>query len=185
MKFRDNMRLMVGKEEAERNPRSALAPEIPQGLEALRRGTVKADGEDMDPAMKRLMKQTGYSLSDIRQFRVKTLVVHRVVNQTRMGKIQSMYFLTVAGNQKGLLGIGEGKSTESEDARRQAYFNAIRNLQPIPRYEERTIFGDVRVKMGAVELELMTRPPGSHSPLSWMEGENANIFHRFRRSMSG
>ena len=162
MKFVDNLRLTVGKEEAERNPRSYLAPEIPKGLEALQQRGLKVGEADIDPAMKRLMRQTGFSLEAIRKFRVKNLVMHRVVNQTRMGKIQSMYYLTVAGNGKGLLGIGEGKSAEPEDARRQAHFNAIRNLQPVPRYEDRTIFGDVKVKFGAVELELMTRPPGKH-----------------------
>jgi hypothetical protein len=160
IKFRDNLRLTVGKEEAERNPRSSLAPEIPKGLDSLQRPGMKTDEAEVDPRMKRLMRQTGFSLEEIRRFRTKQLVMHRVVNQTRMGKIQSMYYLTVAGNGRGLLGIGEGKSTEPGDARRQAYFNAVRNVQPIPRYEDRTIFGDVRVKIGAVELELMTRPPG-------------------------
>ncbi len=162
MKFRDNLRLTVGKEEAERNPRSSLAPSIPKGLDGLKQpGAAKVGEADIDPAMKRLMRQTGFTFDAIRKLRVKNLVVHRVVNQTRLGKIQSMYFLTVAGNGRGLLGIGEGKSTEPEDARRQAHFNAVRNVQPIPRYEDRTIFGDVKVKIGAVELELMTRPPGT------------------------
>lgn len=166
IKFRDNLRLTVGKEEAERNPRSSMAPEIPKGLDALQRPGIKSGEAEVEPAMKRLMRQTGFSLDEIRRFRIKNLVMHRVVNQTRMGKIQSMYYLTVAGNGRGLLGIGEGKSTEPEDARRQAHFNAIRNVQPIPRYEDRTIFGDVRVKIGAVELELMTRPPGMFSGIS-------------------
>ncbi|KAF6236180.1 hypothetical protein HO173_005809 [Letharia columbiana] len=161
MKFTDNVRLTVGKEEAERKPVSSLAPEIPKGLESLKQPGIGKPGEvEIDPAMKRLMRQTGFSLDEIKRFRVKNLVVHRVVNQTKMGKIQSMYFLTVAGNGRGLLGIGEGKSAEAEDARRQAHYAAIRNVQPIPRYEDRTIYGDVKVKMGAVELELMTRPPG-------------------------
>ena len=161
MKFIDNMRLTVGKEEAERNPRSSMAPEIPKGLQALQQRKIKPGEVDVDPAMKRLMRQTGFSLDDIKRFRVKNLVVHRVQNQTKMGKRQSMYYLTIAGNGKGLLGIGEGKSAESEDARKQAHYAAIRNLQPIPRYEDRTIFGDVKAKFGAVELELMTRPPGA------------------------
>ena len=160
IKFRDDMRLTVGKEEAERNPRSSLAPEIPKGLPVLESAVHKGD-VDLDPNMKRLLRQTGLSLNIVRGFRVKNLVRHRVVNQTKLGKIQSQYYLTVVGNGRGLLGIGEGKSTETEDARRQAFFNAVRGLQPIPRYEERTIFGDVKVKFGAVELELMTRPPGS------------------------
>ena len=160
IKFVDNMRLTTGREEAERNPRSTLAPEVPKGLEALKRPGLGIGDAEIDPHVKRLMKQTGYSKEAIQAFRVKVLVFHRVVNQTRMGKIQSMYSLAVAGNGRGLLGIGEGKSSESDDSRRQARHNAIRNMQPIPLYENRTIFGDMKVKFGAVEIELMTRPPG-------------------------
>ena len=167
MKFRDSRRLTVGKEEAERNPVKSLAPAIPKGLEALKiPGMGKLGEAEIDPAMKRLMRQTGFSLAEIRKFKTKILVVHRVVNQTKMGKIQSIYYLTIAGNGNGLLGIGEGKSTEAEDARRQSHHAAIRSVQPIPRYESRTIYGDVKVKMGAVELELMTRPPGTYDVAS-------------------
>lgn len=188
IKFRDNMRLTVGKEEAERNPRNSLAPSIPKGLAGLKRpGAAKVGEADIDPAMKRLMRQTGLSHEAIRRFRVKNLVVHTVTNQTRLGKIQSMYYLTIAGNGRGLLGIGEGKSTEAEDARRQAHFNAIRNMQPIPRYEDRTIFGDVKVKMGAVELELMTRPPGmypSHHTSRSLEERILTRANRIRSPLS-
>lgn len=159
MKFRDNLRLTVGKEEAELNPRSYLSPELPK-IDSLVPRAADQGADAVDPAMRRLMKQTGYTVEEIRRFKVKNLIMHRVVNQTRLGKIQSMYFLTIAGNGRGLFGIGEGKSTEVDDARRQAHYAAIRNLVPIPRYEERTIFGDVRGKVGGTELELMTRPPG-------------------------
>ena len=160
-----NMRITVGKEEAERNPRSYLAPAIPK-LDSLipDKPPGSEEKEDLDPGLVRLMRQTGFSLQAIRRFRVKNLVQHRVVNQTRLGKVQSMYYLTVAGNGRGLLGIGEGKATEPEDAKRQAHYAAIRNLQPIPRYEDRTIFGDVKGKVGGTELELMTRPPGTLFP---------------------
>lgn len=76
--------------------------------------------EDTDPRLLRLSQQTGMSLLDISRLRVKNLVNHRVVNQTRMGKIQSLYFLTIAGNENGMIGIGEGKAAEDEDGRRQA-----------------------------------------------------------------
>ncbi|KAI5363006.1 putative ribosomal protein S5 [Septoria linicola] len=120
----------------------------------------KEDQEEQDPHMLRLSQQTGLSKDEIRKIRVKNLVTHRVVNQTRMGKIQSLYFLTIAGNQNGMLGIGEGKAAEDEDGRRQAMMNAIRNMKPIPRYEERTIFGEVEGKVGASIVKLSARPPG-------------------------
>lgn len=159
-------RITVGKPSVELNPPSYEAPEIPKLTDPLTRSAVKAAGDgseddaERDVNMQRLMKQTGLSLQQIRNFRHKVLVEHRVVNQTRMGKVQSMYFLSVAGDGKGMVGIGEGKSTEPEDARRQAEINAVRNMVPIRRYEGRTIFGDVEGKVGATELVLMTRPPG-------------------------
>ena len=167
MKFVDNTRLTVGKEEAELNPRSYLAPEIPKIIDPDTRFEAEdgiSDGKAVDKYVARLIKQSGFTTQQISKFRVKCLISHRVVNQTRMGKIQSEYNLAVAGNGKGLLGIGEGKSTEPEDARRQASLAAIKNLQPIPMYERRTIYGDVKGKVGATELELMTRPPGTCYP---------------------
>lgn len=161
MRFIDHMRLKVGKEEAERNPQRFTAPEIPKGIPALQAAVTKKTREGMvSDSEKRLMLQTGFDRKRLSTFRTRILVSHRVVNQTRLGKIQSIYNLAVAGNGRGLLGIGEGKSAEGPAAQEQAKNNAIRNMQPIPRYEERTIFGDVRIKVGAVELELMTRPPG-------------------------
>ncbi|MCJ1395536.1 28S ribosomal protein S5, mitochondrial [Xylographa bjoerkii] len=165
--FEKRTRLTVGKPEAELDPRSYEAPEIPELTDSMTRSAVKnaaagADGNDgaSDPHMQRLMKQTGLRFEQIRRLRLKILNVHRVVNQTRMGKVQSMYYLTVAGNGNGMVGIGEGKSTEPEDAQRQSAANAIRNMVPVVRYEERTIFGFVTGKVGATELQLMTRPPG-------------------------
>jgi small subunit ribosomal protein S5 len=116
--------------------------------------------EEVDPHMLRLCQQTGMTKDEIKRIRVKNLVMHRVVNQTRMGKIQSLYYLTIAGNQDGMVGIGEGKAAEDEDGRRQAMMNAIRNMRPIPRYEERTIYGEVEGKVGASVVQLSSRPPG-------------------------
>lgn len=169
--FDKKMRLTVGREEHERKPRSALAPTIPsppKQPKAQQRdgGQGKKYEDEASPALVRLMQMTGYSREQITQLRVKSLISHRVVNQTRLGKIQKMYFLSVAGNGQGLLGIGEGKSEEPAEARLQSQYRAIRNMMPVLRYENRTIYGDVKAKVSATELELMARPPGKsqHSP---------------------
>lgn len=112
------------------------------------------------PWMREVSRQTGFSEEELGRFRHRVLVSHRVVNMTHMGKISKIYSLAVAGNGNGLVGIGEGKATEHEDSHRMATYVAMRNLEPIPRYEGRTIFGDVEVKVGAVELGLYSRPPG-------------------------
>jgi small subunit ribosomal protein S5 len=168
LRFTDNMRLTVGKEESERNPRSSLVPDLFEPGETL--DTIGSDArarkasgkpeEETSAALLRLMQVTGYSRSEIMSLRVKSLVNHAVVNQTRLGKVRKTYVLSIAGNGKGLLGIGEGKSEEPTEARTQSQYRAIRNMQPILRYEQRTIYGDVKGKVGAVELQLMTRPPG-------------------------
>jgi len=133
-----------------------VAPNIPK----FKSPGLSYRSEEIDPNMERLQKQTGMTQEEIRRIRTKVLVSHRVVNQTRMGKIQSQYFLAIAGNQNGMLGVGEGKSAEPEDARRQAVMASIRAMKPIPRYEERTIYGDVEAKVAASVVQLSARPPG-------------------------
>ena len=164
-KFEDNVRLMVGKEEAERNPQQYTAPELPKIndpiVRSVARMSVDASTDEMSADWARLSQQTGMTVSDMKRLRTKTLVMNFVSNQTRMGKVRSMYIIKVAGNRMGLLGVGEGKSTEVGDAMKQATINAVRNMQAIPRYEDRTIYGDVKAKVGATEVELFNRPPGS------------------------
>jgi small subunit ribosomal protein S5 len=175
VRFTENLRLTKGKEENERNPTSFLVPELFQNGETLTHGPVVNESEDgksadkeksnqpteeITDALKKLMQSTGYSTTQIKGFKIKTLVSHSVVNQTRLGKVRRQYCLSIAGNGNGLLGIGEAKSEEVADAIIQSKYRAIRNMQPILRYENRTIFGDVQGKVGAVELKLMNRPPG-------------------------
>lgn len=118
------------------------------------------DPKDPDGIFAKLRHQTGLTMDEIFSFDAKIVVSHRVVNQTRLGKIDSMYVMAIAGNKKGRLGIGEAKGQEAEDTGHNARIAAIKNMQPIPRYEERTIFGDVEGKVSAVEVKLMARPPG-------------------------
>ncbi|KAB8232975.1 ribosomal protein S5, C-terminal domain-containing protein [Aspergillus alliaceus] len=171
-RFTESTRVTLGKEENELNPHSTLVPDLFGPGESLtednkawqpfetQESLQGPDSEEVTDALKRLLQSTGYSQAFIRGLATKTLVSHSVVNQTRLGKVRRMYCLSIAGNGNGLLGIGEAKSEESADAITQSKYRAIRNMQPIPRYENRTIFGDVKGKVGAVELKLMTRPPG-------------------------
>ena len=173
--FDKNLRLTVGKEEAELKPRSALAPQLfypgdvtmngkqpkrKPGADSKRKFKQQSQDEEVSPALIRLMQMTGFTRQQILALRVKAIITHNVVNQTRLGKIRTIYYLSIAGNEKGLIGVGEGKSEEPTEARIQSQYRAIRNMQPILRYENRTIFGDVKGKVSATELELYARPPG-------------------------
>ncbi|KAI1610733.1 30S ribosomal protein S5 [Exophiala viscosa] len=167
-RFDENLRLTVGKEEAERRPPTAMAPGLPKispqpkkkRTDDRRRDEDAAPKEPPSPAVVRLMQMTGYNKSDLANLRVKTIFSNSVSNQTRLGKVHKTYFLTVAGNRNGLIGIGEGKGEETADAIMQSQYRAIRNMQPIMRYEDRTTFGDLSAKVSATELELYARPPG-------------------------
>jgi small subunit ribosomal protein S5 len=104
---------------------------------------------------------TGMNMEDIRVTFLKCLVVRHVANQTRLGKIRSMSLLVVAGNGNGMLGLGMAKSSKDmQTANLAADMMAIRNMQPIRRYENRTIYGTVREKVSGTIVELRSRPPG-------------------------
>lgn len=147
---------------------SVTMPDLPRLENRMARQTRRLSTEEAeDPRQKRLLQYLGWDKKQLRSIRVKTLVVHGVTNQTRMGKIRSMYYLTIAGNQDGLLGVGEGKSVEPEEGRKQSVMQAIRSMRPVPRYENRTIFGDLEQKVGATKVQLFSRPPGMSTLLFW------------------
>ncbi|RKP38380.1 ribosomal protein S5 domain 2-type protein [Dimargaris cristalligena] len=79
---------------------------------------------------------------------------------TRKGKMPSMYALVVVGNGEGAAGYGEAKSEEVADAVRKATVRAIKAMEFIPRYDNRTIFHDIKHKFKATHIDLFARPPG-------------------------
>lgn len=140
---------------------SVIQPDLPRLENRMAKQTRRlSTEEEEDPRQKRLLQYLDWDKKKLRSMRVKTLVSHSVTNQTRMGKIRSMYYLTIAGNGDGLLGVGEGKSVEPDEGRKQSVMSAIRNMRPVPRYENRTIFGDLEMKVGATKVQLFSRPPG-------------------------
>ncbi|KAK8087036.1 hypothetical protein PG994_002010 [Apiospora phragmitis] len=128
---------------------TALAPTLGKG---------RLDDEGIYQDLKR---RTGLTVREmLTELTCKVLVVRQVHNQTRLGKIRSIWVLAIAGNKNGRLGIGEAKSVESGAAMQKAKLMAIRNMKPVPRYEERTIYGSVTAKFGGTIVKLDARPPG-------------------------
>lgn len=145
---------------------SLVSPDLPRLENRMARQTRRLKTEVReDPREKQLLQYMRWSKEDLRRVYTKTLVVHGVTNQTRMGKIQSMYYLTIAGNKDGLLGVGEGKSVEPDEGRKQSIMAAIRNMKPVPRYEGRTVYGTLEKKVGATKVQLYSRPPGTSLPI--------------------
>ncbi|KAI1102299.1 ribosomal protein S5, C-terminal domain-containing protein [Jackrogersella minutella] len=117
-------------------------------------------GKDDQGIYQNLKRRTGLSVQNILEVRTKVVVIRSVHNQTRLGKIRSAWIMAIAGNLNGRLGIGEAKSVEIDVARQKAKLLAIQNMKPIPRYEDRTIFGSVKGKVGGTIVQIDARPPG-------------------------
>lgn len=171
MKFVENSTSMTG---GGKRGSTTIAPALPKipSMKGQYQTKEGMDPRDPDGKWTLLRRQTGMSLDTIFSLKRKVLVTHRVVNQTRLGKIQSTYMLAIAGDGNGRLGIGEGKGIEIDDARQKAYQAAMRSMKPIPRYEDRTIYGEVEGKVAACEVRLMNRPPGIFYEVHSSHAEN-------------
>lgn len=146
---------------------SALAPALPNqvpGVAGLYKHAVDPADEGLDDTgeYQDLKKQTGMTVRALKSFTVKTLVLRFVSNQTRLGKIRSASVMALAGNKDGWLGLGVSKSTEVAVAMQKAKLAAIRDMQPIRRYEGRTIYGNVEAKVSGTVVRLSARPPGKN-----------------------
>jgi small subunit ribosomal protein S5 len=154
---------------------SALAPalgkDIP-GVSGMYKNPIDPEdlGLDDDGVYQDLKRRTGMTVREMMDLTVKILVVRLVHNQTRLGKIRSVWVMAIAGNKNGRLGIGEAKSVENSVAVLKAKLLAIRNMQPIRRYEDRTIHGSVEAKVGATIVKLDARPPGEQVPFLYKSG---------------
>ncbi|KAG6873679.1 hypothetical protein C0995_012613 [Termitomyces sp. Mi166 len=88
------------------------------------------------------------------------LVRRRVTQQTGKGKIHRMYVLMVVGNGNGMVGLGQGKDDDATRAEAKAYAQAVRNMDWVERFENRTIWTDMETKLGSTQLLLRPRPVG-------------------------
>ncbi|KAF4984628.1 hypothetical protein FZEAL_204 [Fusarium zealandicum] len=143
---------------------TAEAPDLGKvpGVSGLYKHAVDPEDQGQDDSGKyqEIKRLTGMSLKEIRSLVTKGLVTRYVSNQTRLGKVRSTSVVAIAGNGNGRLGLGMAKSTEPGVAEETAQMLAIRNMKPIRRYENRTIYGNVTSKISGTVVELMARPPG-------------------------
>jgi small subunit ribosomal protein S5 len=110
----------------------------------------------------KLEQLTGLPVEFLKSLTAKPLIRKRVVNMTRKGKQPSFYALAVVGNRNGLVGLGEGRdSSQASLAVSRAHWNAVKNLTHIPRFEDRTIYGNIDHKYGSVVIQLRASTPGS------------------------
>lgn len=147
---------------------TALAPELGKvpGVAGLYRAPGSPEEESLDPdgSYKTVANGMGMDLVDVLGLVTKTVVVRRVSQQTRLGKIIRFHAMVVSGNGNGRLGLGEAKSTDPSISTATAKLLALRNMKPIRRYENRTIFGQMEKKVSGTVVSLAARPPGKFDP---------------------
>ena len=88
------------------------------------------------------------------------LVSRRVTQQTGKGKKHRQYLLMVVGNGNGLVGYGEGKHEDFGVTQERALTEAIRNMDFVERFERRTIWTEMSIKLGATRILMRPRPVG-------------------------
>jgi small subunit ribosomal protein S5 len=145
---------------------SSLAHGLPSkvpGVSGLYKNAIDPADMGMDDTgvYQDLKRRTGMSVAEILRLQTKKLVHRYVANQTRLGKVRKSSVMFIVGNGDGWLGIGEAKSTEPMIATLKARLLAIRNMQPIRRYENRTIYGTVEAKVSGTVVRMSARPPGT------------------------
>ncbi|KAK8443058.1 28S ribosomal protein S5, mitochondrial [Candidozyma auris] len=121
----------------------------------------KSARETFDDRYNRVALLTGFNVDYIKKLRVTNVLIKRVSCQTSKGKIPNFYAMTIVGDRNGMVGMGEGKSRQGvRYALEKGFLKAVKNLQPVARYEDRTIIGEIDYKYHAVKLSLKSAPAG-------------------------
>ena len=91
----------------------------------------------------------------------KLVAINRITKVVKGGRRFGFAALVVAGNQKGLIGIGQGKSKQVPDAIKKATEVAKRNMVKIPLKDGRTLHHDVFAKSGSGKILMRAAPTGT------------------------
>jgi small subunit ribosomal protein S5 len=112
------------------------------------------DGEDEHAPILPLSRR---ELEKLHRF---PLISRRVTQQTGKGKIHRRGALVVVGNGNGLVGYGEAKHDDPTRAAKRAFAMAVRSIDYVDRFENRTIWTEMSSKLGATRIILRPRPVG-------------------------
>ena len=94
-------------------------------------------------------------------FKERLVAINRITKVVKGGRRFGFAALVVVGNQKGSIGIGQGKSKQVPDAIKKATEDAKRNQIKIPLKEGRTLHHDIYGKNGAGKIFMRSAPPGT------------------------
>jgi small subunit ribosomal protein S5 len=96
--------------------------------------------------------------SDLKE---KLVAINRITKVVKGGRRFGFAALVVVGNQKGSIGIGQGKSKQVPDAIKKATEFAKKKQIQIPLKEGRTLHHDVKGKSGSGKVIMRSAPAGT------------------------
>ena len=94
-------------------------------------------------------------------FKEKLVAINRITKVVKGGRRFGFAALVVVGNEKGSIGIGQGKSKQVPDAIKKATEFAKRNQIKIPLKDGRTLHHDVKGKNGSGKVFMRSAPAGT------------------------
>lgn len=100
-------------------------------------------------------------MSKVSDIKEKLVAINRITKVVKGGRRFGFAALVVAGNQKGLVGFGQGKAKQVPDAIKKASDSAKKSLIKIPLRDGRTLHHDVKGKSGAGKVILRSAPAGT------------------------
>jgi small subunit ribosomal protein S5 len=121
--------------------------------------SVNPEGEE-EPEGPNPMAALPLSSKQIKALHKYPILTRRVTQQTGKGKIHRMYAMMIVGNGDGLVGMGEGKADELPEAQSKALVQAVRDMDYVERFENRTIFTEMSTKLGSTRVIMRPRPVG-------------------------
>ena len=95
------------------------------------------------------------------EFKEKLVAINRITKVVKGGRRFGFAALVVVGNQKGSIGIGQGKSKQVPDAIKKATEVAKRNQVQLPLKDGRTLHHDVKGKNGSGKVFMRSAPAGT------------------------
>lgn len=88
------------------------------------------------------------------------LVTRNTTQQTGKGKINHFQVFTIVGDGEGMVGLGMGTDTEPATALTKAQVAAVKNMDYVDRFENRTIWTDLSGKFRSTQILMRPRPMG-------------------------
>ncbi|KAJ7033680.1 hypothetical protein C8F04DRAFT_613881 [Mycena alexandri] len=136
--------------------------------EALHADSFDFDDPKYEPTKTDDVEETGTNLGDnlpitsgqMARLQTYPIMFRNASQQTGKGKIARIVRVTIVGDGHGMVGLGFGKHSTAETAGVKAYRDAVRNMDWVERFEDRTIWTEVHTKFGATVVILRPRPVG-------------------------